>query len=656
MERLIGLQHELYGRIARTYENLKKSGASKISSALVRSSLAVLESKWAKVEAQHETLQSEHWDELQKHDYIKEDLISDIEAMYIEQRAQLLEIEQSLTASSSFDESKTKVEPTSHRKVLPRIQLPQFSGRFEDWPAFRDLFQSIVAHETSLSKVEKLHYLKTCVKGDAEQLIRNIPSTEENFDRAWAELTDQFENKRLLVRSYLAAFTSLPKMKSDSAADLRRIFHGVVSTVGALEGINRPITTCSDLFIHLAVELLDSKTRREWENSLGRSAVPPSYEELKDFLQEQVVTQEVLEAAKADRPSAGKSSTRNHHTRRPGQESSRLCPVCKQNHFIMVCPQYKQKPAAEKRDIVIAHHLCLNCLGRHQVSDCPSQRCCVKCNARHHTSLHEAFTSASPAAAVHVAKPPPVGCTTILLATARVLVCDHFGVQHSVRALIDSGSETSMVSESLAQRLRLPRTPTSVAIFGIGGQQTGVARGRVSFTLASRSAAFRVKISALVFPRLTAYGGDIGRASRAWPHLEGLDLADPEFLERDPVELLLGADVFVHIALPGLRRGGPAEPIAQQTQLGWVILGTAGSGQSACVTSMQCSPSDDLSALVRRFWEEEESPHAPVPLSQDDQECETHFVQSHSRDLSGRYQVRLPVRPGIPDLSATQHE
>ncbi|XP_011699594.1 PREDICTED: uncharacterized protein LOC105456915 [Wasmannia auropunctata] len=152
-----------------------------------------------------------------------------------------------------------------------------------------------------------------------------------------------------------------------------------------------------------------------------------------------------------------------------------------------------------------------------------------------------------------------------------------------------------------------------------------------------------------------AYGGDIGRASRAWPHREGLDLADPEFLERDPVELLLGADVFVHIALPDLRRRGPSEPIAQQTQLGWVILGAAGSGQSACVTSMQCSPSDDLSALVRRFWEEEESPHAPVPLFQDDQECKTHFVQTHSRDFSGRYQVRLPVRPGIPDLSATRH-
>jgi hypothetical protein len=154
------------------------------------------------------------------------------------------------------------------RNVLPRIQLPQFSRRFEDWPVFRDLFQSIVVEKSSLSKVEKMHYLKTSVKGDAEQLIRNLPSTEDNFELAWTPS----ENKRLLVRSYLAAFTSILRMKADSVADLRRIYYGVVSTVGALEGIGRPISDGMDLFVHFVVELLDAKTRREWENTLGKSS------------------------------------------------------------------------------------------------------------------------------------------------------------------------------------------------------------------------------------------------------------------------------------------------------------------------------------------------------------------------------------------------
>jgi len=40
-------------------------------------------------------------------------------------------------------------------------------------------------------------------------LIRNLPSTDDNFERAWSTLTDYFENKRLTseilsFRTYLA--------------------------------------------------------------------------------------------------------------------------------------------------------------------------------------------------------------------------------------------------------------------------------------------------------------------------------------------------------------------------------------------------------------------------------------------------------------------
>lgn len=180
-----------------------------------------------------------------------------------------------------------KTESPAIRRSLPRIQLPSFGGKVEDWPAFRNLFGSIVVKEDTLSKVEKLHYIKTCVKGDAEYLIRRLPSTEENFNQAWTILTAHVENRRFLVSSYLTAFTSLPRtsrMKSDSVGDLRHIFHGVVSTASALESLGRPITDCMDLFVHLVIERLNAKTRREWENLLGKSSEPPFFEELREFL------------------------------------------------------------------------------------------------------------------------------------------------------------------------------------------------------------------------------------------------------------------------------------------------------------------------------------------------------------------------------------
>lgn len=141
------------------------------------------------------------------------------------------------------------------------------------------------------------------------------------------------------------------------------------------------------------------------------------------------------------------------------------------------------------------------------------------------------------------------------------------------------------------------------------------------------------------------------RESR-WSHVSGLELADPEFSAQDPVELLLGADAYARLVLPGLRRGGSDEPIVQQTQLGWIILGAVGISNPSSVSSLQCSTVDDLNALVRRFGEQEELPRSPVPLSLEDKECEEHFVRTHGRDSSGRYIVTLPKRRELPSFSA----
>ena len=663
---MIDAQRELHARILRSVDNLRKIGAARMNTHTIRTALRVLDDKWAKFVAQHEELRSVFWKEIKGDEYMTDDLPSEVETAYYAQRSELAEMEERLTKPTEAELVARARESAPSRKSLPRISLPQFSGRFEDWPAFRDLFQSLVLGEPSLSRIEQLHYLKTSVKGDAEQLIRNLPSVEDNLEQAWDLLTTFFENKRLLVRSYLTAFTSLPRMKAPSADGLRRLFHGVLSTVGALQGIGRPISDCTDLFVHLVVERLDTETRREWESSLGKSSEPPSYDTLREFLQEQLMTCEVLQAVRTGSP--GKSpekpsrAARSSHVGNRGPDPSRSCPLCKKDHFLAYCDLYKRKTVSEKREVVNTHQRCWNCLGRHLLADCKSTKFCATCSGKHHTTLHDAFSAvtlpapATTSATAHVAKSAAVECGPALLATARVLVADRAGARHAVRALIDPGSETSLIAESLAQRLRLPRTPSSVAIFGVGGVQTGVSRGRIGATVFSRDGQFALAASPLVLSRLSVYCGPSESEARSWPHLDGLNLADPEFYRRDPVELLLGADVYLDLALPeGLRRGGPQEPGALLTRFGWVLLGVVGACPvSGPVSSLQCSAMNDLVDLVRRFWEAEEPPRATLPLTADEQECEDHFVRTHERLPDGRYRVRLPLRTGMPDLGATR--
>ncbi|KAG5899020.1 hypothetical protein JTB14_000047 [Gonioctena quinquepunctata] len=44
---------------------------------------------------------------------------------------------------------------------LPQMQFPIFSGSYEEWPTFSDLFPKVVHQNQSISKTGKLQYLKS---------------------------------------------------------------------------------------------------------------------------------------------------------------------------------------------------------------------------------------------------------------------------------------------------------------------------------------------------------------------------------------------------------------------------------------------------------------------------------------------------------------
>ena len=70
---------------------------------------------------------------------------------------------------------------------------------------------------------------------------------------------------------------------------------------------------------------------------------------------------------------------------------------CNGSHSISQCDRYKQLSTRERKAAVRRLKLCMNCLGRHFVSDCPSKFSCRTRNVRHHT--HHYYTLiAGPAA------------------------------------------------------------------------------------------------------------------------------------------------------------------------------------------------------------------------------------------------------------------
>ena len=80
--------------------------------------------------------------------------------------------------------------------------------------------------------------------------------------------------------------------------------------------------------------------------------------------------------------------------------------------------------------------------------------------------------------------------SSILLATAVVLVEDDMGSLYPARALLDSGSECNFMSEKLSQRLKINnREKVDVSVLGIGHAATR-ARQRIQTSIKSRASLF----------------------------------------------------------------------------------------------------------------------------------------------------------------------
>ncbi|XP_044588764.1 uncharacterized protein LOC123267942 [Cotesia glomerata] len=219
----------------------------------------------------------------------------------------------------------------------------------------------------------------------------------------------------------------------------------------------------------------------------------------------------------------------------------------------------------------------------------------------------------------------------VLLATALVQVRPHHGNPITARVLIDQGSELSFMRQSLFKKLGLPLQRDMVMLKGIGNVSAGISLGVSTIELRSLCTTTSLHVSMHILPTLTVDLPSFVIADPKWPHLENLKLADPQYLQPRPVDIILGASPAAQIMNAEIQRGPRNAPIAQSTTLGWIVYGA--------VTAKHASTSH----AALHASEEVPSGNSSLNTAEED-ECEIHFRQTHYRQPDGRYVVRLPLK------------
>lgn len=572
---------------------------------------------------------------------------------------------------------------------LPKIQLPTFSGRFVEWPSFKEVFVSRIHKNERLNDLEKLHYLKATLTDEAADDVRHLNVVSENYHVVWDMLEKRYENKRVLFSYYMDLFEQQTTFNDNDVTALRRFIQTTRSCFNAIKSLGIDFENHSEVLAYLIIRKLPKSVRAEWERHLRSKQHIPKVDEvliLLDEIQQMMITSSTNRATSSSsstnhensksksRGSTTSSEKRGVHSLVTGKKESK-CPVCEGPHVTRECSSFQKSTVDERRRQASKLKLCFNCLGfNHTVNDCKSTRTCLRCGSRHHTLLHmEVNPNASPftpsekttsLSAATIATTSNQNISTavssksnnkivaatntdeeVMLVTALVNVWSNDGQKFTFRALIDQCSHESFITEDVVQLLRLPKTKSLLGISSLNNPNSTSSKYHVSFTIGSRHDSFSTY-------SVRAYGiqSIVGMLPQRqipkgnWPHLDDLMLADPHYLKPSNIDMLLGGGIYSRILRYGVKRGESADgPIAQETTLGWIVSGPADKQSTASAAVFTTISRNDDHEMLERFWQLEEIENENE-LDDDDQWCEQHYQQTHERRPDGTYLVRLPFR------------
>ncbi|XP_058446018.1 uncharacterized protein LOC131427111 [Malaya genurostris] len=552
-----------------------------------------------------------------------------------------------------------------------QVPLPTFDGNLENWYSFKCMFQTIMRRYPNESPAIKLYHLKNSLIGNAAGKIDQDVINNNNYEAAWKMLEDTYEDERVIIDTHIEALLNLPKLTCESGEELRKLIDTCSKNVDALNNRNLPVNGLAEMMlVNLVAKRLDKETRKLWESQLPKEELP-SFLLMIDFLRERCRVLQKVQNYSESRSSTGASKQRGKTEQKSitaknfVQTSKESCFNCSGEHSIYKCDAFKDLGVAERYNKVKQSGLCFNCLRRgHRTVDCKSEQSCKVCRRKHHSLLHEEKAPIPKQSEVSVVDQPTsdskgtqesstketrlVNCTQskpimrqVMLSTAEVLVSGFGNSYWPCRALLDSGSDSNIISEVFAKKLNIPMDRINLPISGLNNAQTMV-KHMIHTKIRSRDSNFGAALDFLVVPKITHL--PIMECNiQSWPISTDIHLADPFFNVPNEIQMIIGAELFFDLIKEGRIRLGNQMPTLIETRLGWVVSGCvpnviSNSSQKNCHMNVS---NEELNRSLTKFWELEKCVEAS-PLTAAEIAVEDYFVRTVQRSDSGRYIVRLP--------------
>ena len=588
---------------------------------------------------------------------------------------------------------------------LPKMDIKLFDGNPKNWQDFIAIFRDLVHNNINLTTTEKMAILKRCLTQEIKDGLGDSLSSPALCSEALKELESTYGHPSLISRTYFQSLIQLQRVNNNDYKALLKFSQTVSGAVASLKNGGYQHELQSSSLLDTITMKLPSEIQSRWGRRIAKSH--PVCLTLQDFsswlslfVKGEMMAKHCITTPSTSTPH-GKSSQkpgRQNSDAKPKfapsvnsiakkqstpttavkqtatKESKTLtCLLCKGDHRLASCSKFMSASMDERIKVIKEFRCCVRCLSRgHMMTECLSRKKCNvgECGAHHHPLLHGApkltvsfqennNDKASDSTSSTANSKKAIGThavdddTTTLLLVVPVII-EANGIRIQSVGLLDEGSQTSLIRNSLSKRLGLqgPLMPSPLSTYQ-GNDPKEIVR-LVSFYIESPESgrAFEVK-SAYAVQRVQAYNTNLNweTSKHLWSHLADIQ---PIEIDSSEIGVLLGRNILrVHDVLDTrYPADGVEAPDGIKTHFGWCIAGpvpTSAVHPSVHINSISANNQQlkyRLHDLVTQFWLTESfgtRPSIHLPMTPDDKMA-LKILERTTRHNGDRYEVGLMLR------------
>ena len=563
-----------------------------------------------------------------------------------------------------------KEESPAFMKSLPRLELPRFSGNPLEWPHFISMFKCLV-HDMPPTDTQRMTYLQRALIGDAKRAIGGMLNHGNLSRNALLELEEQFGNEETIAEAYLQTIFNHLQVTEDDFTQLQSLYNTLHIAVETLKGLGFKSDLEATDNVRRAVHKLPNSLKVRWgEKKMEISPKVPSLHDFDLWLRARVRAK----ASVAEKPISKQRKPpfrpegngwrhrppiKGHNgppplttlttgvgePNTPAAEQS-PCSICSQRHNIEDCSTFKALNVNERAQLAKEKRLCFRCLKHPSNSDHLAKSCTLRgrcrienCNRPHHPLIHGAAPVFVGTSSVE---------TSVLLQIVPVNIQTPKGAVKTY-ALLDSGSQASLIVEEFADKIGLQGEPSVLHLGTVNSTHEAKPSRKVAFNVGAIGGPNVSEIAveeAWTIPRLNLPSQRVTqRMIDSWPHLKGLDIP---LVNSKHVTILLGANVLDAILHTDVRRGTQGQPVAVNTAFGWTLTGAVKGfvpPERLHVMLIQRVPTTDdlLNQQLQNWWRTDSfgtKYQLEPPRTREDKRA-IEILESTVRYVGDRYEARL---------------